>query len=168
MDRQEEKESDVKLAEALAERSDLDKKISALTQRITNAARYSEGETLPEDPGGMLVDLREMLSRRQGLVSRINLVNARTVITDPGGIQVTMTEALARRDRLNSERSLLTMIADAASPSPDPYGRGRRRMELPEKTSLPVAEIRRQADRRAAEHRELDTVIQQANWNTEL
>jgi hypothetical protein len=158
----------MKLAEALAERSDLDKRISALTQRIINSARYAEGETLAEDPGDMLVDLRGMLSRRQALVLDINLVNARTIVTDPGGISVTMTEALARRDRLNSERTLLNRIADAASPSPDPYGRGRRRMELPEKTDLPVANIRALADRQAREHRELDTIIQQVNWTTDL
>jgi hypothetical protein len=158
----------MKLAEGLAERSDLDKKITALTQRILNSARYAEGETPVESPGDMLVILREMLSQRQALISRINLVNAKTTVRDPGGIEVTLTEALARRERLNAERVLLNKIADAASPSPDPYGRGRRRMELAEKTDLPVTAIRDQADRQAREHRELDTVIQRANWDTEL
>lgn len=158
----------MKLAEALAERSDLDKKIGAIVTRITNSARYAEGETPVENPGDMLVDLRTMLLQRQALIVSINLVNAMTMVRDPGGIEVTLTEALARRERLNSERTLLNRIADAASPSPDPYGRGRRRMELPEKTDLPVASIREAADRQAREHRELDAVIQRANWDTEL
>ena len=42
------------------------------------------------------------------------------------------------------------------------------RSELRYVTDLSVTELRGQADRVARELRELDTLIQQANWNTEL
>jgi predicted nucleic acid-binding Zn-ribbon protein len=166
----------MKVAEALAERSDLDKKISQLSQRIKNSARYTEGEEPAEDPVVMLAEARALMLRREILIARINRRNAQTeiewVLPDTGNATVTVTEsitnALALRDRLNAERNLLHEAANAASPEGRDRFYGRRRSELPEKAALPVEMLRTQADKLAKQHRELDALIQQSGWNTDL
>lgn len=157
----------MKIAEALAERGDLEKKLKAVTTRARSAARYLEGEESPEDAAELLDDALDLITRRAELVFQINMTNARTEIS-VGGEMMSLTEALAHRARLSEEVSLLHSIADEASPGRDPYSRGRRRTELPEKTDLPVRELRTRADRLSKQHRELDTLIQQANWSTDL
>jgi hypothetical protein len=41
----------VKLAEALAERADAQRRLAQLKQRVMLSARFQEGEEPPEDPG---------------------------------------------------------------------------------------------------------------------
>lgn len=154
----------MKLAEALAERGDIDKKLRDLRQRAKSAARYVEGEEPAENAEELLGEARKLVRNQAQLITRINLTNA--VAEVEAG--VTITEAIADRNRLSEEVSLLHDIANEGSPARDPYSRGRRRVELPEKTDLPVKELRAEADRLAKEHRRLDGLIQQANWNTEL
>jgi hypothetical protein len=157
----------MKLAEALAERADLDKKIAQLRERAKSAARYAEGEEPPESAFQLMTDTRTLLAHRMELIRRINLTNAETRLDRGDGHVISMTGALALRDFLNAERNLLNEVADEASPGRDPYSR-RRRTELAEKTDLPVAILRTEADNLSRRFRELDTQIQQANWNTEL
>ena len=159
----------MKLAEALAERADLDKKLAQLKDRARGAARYSEGEEPPEPALGLLDEARGLLAHKMELVRRINLTNAETRLDRGDGHVITMTAALALRDFLNAERNLLNEISTAASPEgADRYYGRRRRTELPETTDVPVARLRAEADSLSKRFRELDTQIQQANWNTEL
>jgi hypothetical protein len=153
----------MKLAQALEERSDLDKRLAQLKERCRRNARYTEGEEPQEDAPALLQEMRELLARRDVLVGTINLTNARTVIDG-----MTITELISLRDRLHREQQLLNEIADAAGGDRDSYYGGRRRSELPMKTDLRVREIRAEADRLAGEYRRVDSVIQQSNWDTEL
>lgn len=152
------------IAGALAERAALDEKIRSLQQRAKGAARYLEGEEPPENAAELLGLAVQAMTERRALISRINLTNAATEL-EPG---MTLTAALAQRALLSAHAALLHAIADEASPGRDPYGRGRRKTELPEKTDIPVKDLRAEADRLSREHRELDARIQQKNWNTEL
>jgi hypothetical protein len=160
----------MKISEALAERAELDKRILQLKARIKTSARYVEGEEPAEDPAELLEEAQVLLNRREVLVARINHRNAVTFIENPGvDAHMSLTEALAFRDRLNAQRNLLNEVADSASPQSDGYyGRSRRRSELPEKTGLPVKELRASADKLAKAHRELDARIQHSNWSTDL
>lgn len=156
----------MKVSEALAERSDLDKKIRVTVGRAQNMARFVEGEDVPEQASELLAEARTLLARKYELVRRINMTNAQTQIL---GGEMTVTAAIARRDHLNAERKIITEVIDRATPGFDAYGlRGRRRTELPEKTDLPVRDLRAEADRLSRDYRELDTSIQQSNWETEL
>lgn len=153
----------MKVAEALAERADLDKKLAQLIQRIKKVARYTDGEEPLEDAQELLGEARDILTRREHLIARINQTNAVAEL-EPG---VTITQAIARRDRLNAERNMLNELATAAGGEHDIYY-GRRRSELPMKTDLRVKDMRASADRLAKSYRELDTKIQQSNWTVDL
>jgi hypothetical protein len=155
----------MKLAEALGLRSDAQKRLEQLTSRAAAVARYQEGEPPAEDPAELVEQARATVDEIESLVRRINRTNAATELR-PGQ---TITDAIARRDALKARRKLEADIADAAT------GRDRglsylrsTRSELRYVTDLSVTDLRGHADRAAREYRELDTLIQQANWNTEL
>lgn len=151
----------MKLAEALLERADLQKRIEALQSRIVANASYQEGEEPTEDPAELLDEVVRALTALERLVTAINLAN--TSATTPDG--VTLTAALARREALRSRHSILGRAADAAAGE-----RGYRQMrsELRRLPALPVRELREQADVVARELRELDVSIQRTNWEVDL
>lgn len=71
---------------------------------------------------------------------------------------------LAERDGLLRLRRLYAEVAKVAGTRQDRYSR----TEIKFVSTLPVAELRAQADTYAQAYRELDTRIQQLNWNTPL
>ena len=75
-----------------------------------------------------------------------------------------MVEALAHRDVLKLNHSLYKALAAAATPQQDRYSK----KEIKFVSAVSVKETQAEADRLAKEHRELDALIQQANWNNEL
>jgi hypothetical protein len=87
---------------------------------------------------------------------------------------VTITDAIARRDVLRLRRGLYGGLADAAAGQ---QARGewqayapirQMRSELRYLSAVDVPTLRRTADEVAKQHRELDTRIQQANWEVDL
>lgn len=152
----------MKLAEALALRADAARRTEQLRARIAASARYQEGETPAEDAVALLADAAEALTELEALIRRINRTNAATQVG--GG---TLTDALARRDVLRLRHSLITSAADAAA-GKDHRAFRQLRSELKMIPALPVAELRGQADDLARELREVDTLIQQTNWEAEL
>ena len=72
----------MKLAEALQERADLNRRIEALQIRINNNALYQEGEKPSEDPAELLKELDECTERLKLLISAINLKNAKYDLDD--------------------------------------------------------------------------------------
>ncbi|MFE2770698.1 DIP1984 family protein [Microbacterium resistens] len=152
----------MRLAEALAARADLQRRIEQLRSRIATNARFQEGEEPAEDAGALLAEAEEALERLRDLIRRINATNTGLDL----GADGTMTGALAARDVLRLRHALLTEAAAAASGS---NGLMRQmRSELRQFPALPVAELRTRADDVARELRELDTRIQQANWTNDL
>jgi DNA repair exonuclease SbcCD ATPase subunit len=151
----------MKVAEALAQRADAQRRVEQLRARIASNARYQEGEEPAEDAAALLAEVDEVLVELEELIRRINRTNAVTPLGDG-----TLTDALARRDVLRLRHSVLTSSADAAA------GRSgamrQMRSELRQLAALPVGELRRRADDVARDLRELDTAVQQANWTVEL
>jgi hypothetical protein len=154
----------MKLAEALALRSDAQKRAIQLQARALASARYQEGEQPPESAADLLVEARAVVDEVETLVRRINRTNAATEL-EPG---VTITDAIARRDALAQHRKVLAAVADAAAGRGDGRMWRQLRSELREVTDLPVGELRREADDVSRQYRELDVRLQQANWATEL
>jgi len=153
----------MRLAEALAERAEIQRRIEQLRFRITGNARYQEGEEPAEDAAALLAEADAALEELRDLIRRINATNIRIDL----GADGTMTDALATRDVLRMKHSLLTDAATAASGT----GQGsmrQMRSELRQFAALPVAELRTRADDVARELRELDSRIQQANWGNDL
>ena len=68
----------MKLAEALQERADLNRRIEQLRDRLENNALVQEGETPAEDPAELLADLDRCVDSLEELIGRINLTNSRT------------------------------------------------------------------------------------------
>jgi len=154
----------MKLAEALAQRADAQKRLAQLTARAVANARYQEGEPPVEDAAQLHAQARAAVAEIEALVRRINRTNARTEL-EPG---LTVTDALAQRDALRAQHKVAVAVADAAAGG-DQRGWARQmRSELRYITDLPVADLRQEADRLAQRHRMLDTRLQEANWATEL
>jgi hypothetical protein len=152
----------MKLAEALIERADLQRRIEQLRSRIASAARHQEGDDPVEDAAVLLGEATTAVHELETLVRAINLTNAATRLDDGR----TMTEALAHRDALRSEHSLVSGAADAASGRDDGYRQ--LRSELRYVSSLPVADLRGRADELAKSLRELDSLVQRTNWEADL
>ena len=150
----------MKLAEALAERADLQTRLVALATRAKASARHQEGETPAEDPAALLAEMDRIVARLEVLVVRINTQNLATDVS-PG---LSMTAALARRDSLRRLQKSRAELADAASASVDRY----TRTELRSLTTLDVKTLRDEADAFAKDARELDTRIQGVNWTTDM
>jgi hypothetical protein len=152
----------MKLAEALALRSDAARRSEQLRARIAASARYQEGETPAEDATSLLTQASEVLDELESLIRRINRTNAGTPAA--GG---TLTDALARRDVLRLRHAVITTAADAAV-GKDQRAFRQLRSELKMIPALPVAELREQADELARQLREVDTLIQRINWEADL
>jgi hypothetical protein len=155
----------MKLAEALAERSDLERRLQAVKTRMTNSARHLQDEEATEDANVLLEQAFELAQRITELIVTVNHLNITTRLDDGRDL----TTAIAERDLIARQQKLLSELADAATTSQDRYGYSRTRAtELKEVAAVPVVDLRRQADVLGREFRTLDTLIQQANWNTEM
>ncbi|MDO9396428.1 MAG: DIP1984 family protein [Herbiconiux sp.] len=151
----------MRLAEALLQRAELQKRIAALQARILANASYQEGESPAEDAAELLEECLVVLEQLEGLVTAINLTNS-TAVTADGR---TVTALLAARETLRARHSILVRAADAAAGS---WGHRQMRSELRQMSALPVKELRARADQVALELRELDVTIQRTNWEVEL
>jgi hypothetical protein len=150
----------VKLAEALAERSDCQNRLEDLKKRMARSARVQEGEQPAEDSAELLKEAERLFARLLELISGINRTNAQTAFGD----RLTISDAIARRDVTGKKRDFLSGIADAASTRQDRYSKS----EVKFVATLSVAQIQKQVDLLSKEFRELDTRLQELNWQTEL
>jgi len=150
----------MKLAEALAERSECQNRIEELKKRMVRSARVQEGDTPAEDGNELLAESDRVFARLLELVSAINRTNSRTQY-DAGR---TISDAIAERDVVAKRRDFLAGIADAASTRQDRYSKSEVRFVA----TVSVAKLQAEVDRLAKQYRELDTRLQELNWNTEL
>ena len=149
----------MKLAEALALRADLQKRLEQLKQRLVKNARIQEGDVPEEDPAELQSELEKLAQELTLLIQRIN----RTNITSRFGTG-TLADALAERDVLKIRYNAYRELANAASTSQ--YRQTRSEVKFV--STVSVAAIQRKADDLAKEYRELDTRIQEADWLTTL
>ena len=149
----------MKLAQALQERSDLQTRLRQLEERRCQNATVQEGEVPAEDPAALLEEFEACAARLEELIARINRTNSETR-TEQG----TLTQLLARRDVVKLRTGMYHDFLLSASS----LARRATRSEIKIMSTVPVAEHRKKADGLSRELRELDGVIQQANWTTEL
>ena len=149
----------MKLAEALAERADLQKRIEQTRACLKNNAWVQEGERPAEDPTALEKELAALCDQLEKLIARINLTNA--AASEEG---VSITALLARRDALSVYTAGLRDFLDEASHTPVRAARGEIKI-LP---TVSVPEYRKKADALSKELRELDMRIQRLNWTTDL
>ena len=70
----------MKLAEALQERADINRKIEQLKVRLNNNVLVQEGEKTAEDPDQLKQELDRSIERLAYLMARINKTNCETEI----------------------------------------------------------------------------------------
>ncbi len=150
----------MKLAEALAERSDCQNRIEELKKRLIRSARVQEGEKPVEETTELLAEAERTFARHLELVSVINRTNSNTAFDNARSI----SDAIAERDVVGKRRDFLAGIADAASTRQDRYSKSEVRFIA----TVSVAKLQTEVDQLAKRYRELDTRLQELNWKTEL
>jgi hypothetical protein len=150
----------MKLAEALILRAEYQKKIQQLRQRLINVAQIQEGETPAEEPEILMNELEIIINDLTSLIQKINLTNSHNFLQE----NITLADSLAKREMLSLKRNVYQGLLDTAS---QPYNRYSR-SEIKYIKTINVAEIQKKVDKISQEYRELDTLIQAANWNTDL
>jgi hypothetical protein len=150
----------LKLAEALAERSDCQIRLEDLKKRLARSARVQEGENPAEDTTELLAEIERVFSRLLELISAINRTNSRTPFSHGRAI----SDAIAERDVLGKKRDTLAAIAEAASTRQDRYSKS----EVKFVATVSVGALHKQVDQLSKRFRELDTRLQELNWSTDL
>jgi hypothetical protein len=153
----------MKLGEALALRADLQKRMHQVQTRLYENASVQEGDAPSVDPRALLEEYRAILRDHEQVVRRINRANVNVRIRVDGE-DATLADAIVRRERLAREAGVLRELASHAVPSRNRF----LRTEVKHVPTVDVANTLAQADATSRTHRELDTRIQQANWETEL
>jgi hypothetical protein len=150
----------MKLAEALILRSDLQKRIEQLKNRLRNNVMVQEGDRPSEEPEVLLKEFDDCLLELTDIIKRINRTNNTTKFNE----EWTLSDALAERDKLWEKRLILSHVAEAASVKQDRYSR----TEIKYISLVNVKELQKQIDKLSKEFRELDTKIQGLNWTIDL
>ena len=154
------KEINLKLAEALSIRADLQRKVSQLKERILRNAKIQVDEKPAEDPNELLLDLNQASKELVALVKKINKTN-NVLKFDQNN---TMADILAEREQLASLRDLYRELAKQATVSQDRY----KKLEIKFMPAVDVKTVQKQADDYAKQFRELDVRIQALNWTIDL
>lgn len=149
----------MKLAEALIERSDLQKRLVLLEGRLKRSSRVQEGDEPPESPELLLTELDELSNSLEDLIRRINRTNVLTAIN-----QDSLAALIVRRDGIAKKKGILLNVIESASIMQERYSQ----TEVRYLNTISVPDLQRRFDALAREYRLLDTEIQRRNWLTEL
>ena len=150
----------MKLAEALLERADAQKRYAQTVERIKRVVKIQAGDTPAENPETLMRELEGLASRITELVQRINRTNCNTSFYG----EVSLADALALRDVLLQKRNAFAAFAETATTTQDRYSRSEIKFEA----VIDVAETQKRADAFAKQYRECDAKVQAMNWTTEL
>ena len=150
----------MKLANALAQRADLQRRMAQLGSRLMNHAKGPEGEQPAEDPKALLAEMENVSAELEELICRINLTNT-AARSDTGE---SLTALLARRDCLKMKLGLYREFLQNAS---DVVPRGLR-TEIRIVSTVKVSQMQKQVDDMSRDLRLLEETIQGLNWTTEL
>lgn len=149
----------MKLAEALQERADLNRKIQQLQSRLLNNATVQEGEQTAEDPQALLKELNASVDRLQWIIAKVNLTNCQTKVDGK-----TLTELIAEKDCLSIKIEKFRNFLNSAS---NLAGRAAH-TEIKVLSAVNVRELQTQLDGLCKQLRVVDNAIQQTNWSTDL
>lgn len=149
----------MKLAEALQERADINRRIEQVKRRLFNNAVVQEGEKPAENPQELLAELDLCISTLENLMYRINLTNCKTMIDGQS-----LTELIAKKDCLVAKISAYRDLVSNASQ----LAHRASRTEIKILSTVNVKEIQQKIDVMSKELRLLDNRMQEMNWKTEL
>ncbi len=150
----------MKLAEALQERADLNRRIEQLNSRLYRNSKVQQGGKPEEDPAELISELDGCISRLEYLIAKINICNCNTKTPDGKSI----TELIAKRDCLKIKIDAYRDLAGNASSLCDRVTRS----EIVILSTVDVRALQKQIDAMSRELRCTDNMIQQLNWLTEI
>jgi Family of unknown function (DUF6847) len=151
----------MKLAEALIQRADYQKRVEQLKNRIVQNVKVQEGDEPAEDPNALLEEMERIAAELADLIQGINRTNSATAL---GVDELTIADAIAERDVLRLRHGVYTAAVNAAAIRQDRYSKSEVRFQ----STVDVAQLQQTADDLAQAYRELDTRLQEANWKTDL
>ena len=149
----------MKLAEALQERADLNRRIEQLRYRLNNNVLVQEGEKPLEDPAALLEELESSFTRLEWLIARINPTNCAVKVEGRS-----LTELIARRDVLSLRAEAYRRLVEEASQNTHRA----TRTEIKILSAVDVPALQRQADDASRELRLLDNTLHATNWTADL
>ena len=149
----------MKLATALSEKADLQRRIAELSGRLNNNAKVQDGEKPSEDPKELLTELNKDFERFEELIARINHTNNETKNGD-----VTLTDLIAKRDCLKQKIGIMRSFLNTASEKVSRYSK----TEIRILSTVSVSDLQKELDGLSKELRETDETIQGLNWTTDL
>lgn len=149
----------MKLAEALQERADLNRRIEQLRYRLSNNVLVQEGEKPLEDPAALLEELESSFTRLEWLIARINLTNCAVKVEGRS-----LTELIARRDVLSLRAEACRRLVEEASQNTHRA----TRTEIKILPAVDVPALQKLADDASRELRLLDNTLQATNWTANL
>ena len=149
----------MKLAEALNQRADLQKRIAQLKERLNNNVKVQEGDSPAEDPKDLFKELDDAITQLKEIIFRINKTNLESFVEGRS-----LTDIISEKDCLSLKISTLREVLENANVRSDRYSRN----EIKFIRTIDVAKLQKQIDDLSKELRELDVKLQQANWSTDL
>lgn len=132
----------MKLAEALQERADLNRRIEQLNSRLYRNSKVQQGRNPEEDPAELISELDGCIARLEYLIAKINICNCTTKTPDGKSI----TELIAKRDCLKIKNRCLSRSCGQCKQlvrSRDPFRncdfehRGRSRASKADRCNVP-------------------------------
>lgn len=150
----------MKLAEALLLRSDQQRKLASLKQRINANVLVQEGDEPAEEPNDLMKQAFALSDELQRLVLNIHRTNAQATVADGRN----MLELLTKRDELLERHKLIASAIENTHREPDRYSV----REIKWIKVIPVSSLQKQADDIGAKLRDINIQIQAANWQIDL
>ncbi len=150
----------MKLAEALLLRSEYQKKIDSLKQRINSNLKVQEGEKPFEDPEELLSEMFKIEDDLCNIVKKINYKNLEVKM--PNG--ESLADAIANRNKIVKMRNALNNIVERANEKDYRLTHAEVKMC----TTLNIGSIQKRIDSLSKQYRELDTKIQGINWTVDF
>ncbi|MEQ1105135.1 DIP1984 family protein [Acinetobacter ursingii] len=150
----------MKLAEALLLRSDLQKKLLSLQQRIHKNVLVQDGDTPSEDPE-QLIDEAVLVNKQLfQLIQKIHQTNAQAQANNGKAL----LDILNQRDQLSAEHRIIQQAIDNTQKDTDRYSV----REIKWIKAVSVSKLQKQADEISQSLRLINLEIQASNWQIDL
>lgn len=149
----------MKLAEALIQRIDLQKRLRELENRLERVSTVQEGDQPAEDPKVLLKNINTAYADLELLICRINRTNCSSMDKN-----ISLADLLCKRDFLLKKQYLLRSVAQDGTITHSRHSSHEVRFV----STISVSQLQKQADDYACAYREIDTQIQRLNWTVDL
>ncbi len=149
----------MKIAEALINRADLQRRIAQIKSRLMASAKIQEGDNNNENPNELLMELKDAVAELTSLIEKINHTNAATLVDGES-----LTSVMAKKDGLTLELSILRDLLSTAREKINRYSN----TEIRVLSTIDIQKLQKEVDKKSKELRELDCKLQEANWLNSL